>query len=81
MSKYTVHWLETWSRIADVDLDEEDLRDWVKVPIGPITTKAILCYLNEYEHYADDGWYPDLTPGRLGDDEFYNIEVERVEAP
>lgn len=77
MTAYRVVWDETWTRVMDIDLEEDVLRVWADVPIGPIPERMICAYLEE-EVWAFPGesWHPCSKPGERTSDEVADLDVE-----
>ena len=81
MSVYRIRWDETWSRQITVDLDEESLRYWTEVPIGPIPDHLIRAYLEETSSGEYEEWHPNTTPGVDRHDELDSLDVIDIHAP
>jgi hypothetical protein len=73
VTTYKVHWVESWSREILTDVDEDALREWAGVPIGPIPARLFEVWLDED---GDHGypWHPQTMPDHLVD-EFYGLDV------
>ena len=81
MSTYRIEWTESWLRTITADLDEDSLRDFADVPVGPIPESLIKTYLEESTCGEYEEWHPGMTPGLEYSDEFYGLTIDDIAAP
>jgi hypothetical protein len=77
MARYRVRWVESWERTATVDLDEDVLREWAEVPIGPLRWLTVVEYLEETDGSGYE-WHPNTMPDQWVDN-FYGLEVLSID--
>ena len=71
-----VTWTEEWQRTAEVDVDEQELADWLNHP-APFTAEEVKDWLTETGAGDPDGWMRNIQPSTVAD-EFLWSDVEKV---
>lgn len=86
--KVKVTYTETWNRVAVVDIDEDEVREWASIPEGEkVTGKMVQEFFEatEWDRVTDSGQPPWVTqdptshPGERSGDEFYESDLDSVE--
>ena len=83
MSLYRIEWTETWLRTITADLDEDSLRAFADVTVGPIPESLIKTYLEESVCGEYEQWHPGTAPGFAYEngDEYNDLTIDDIFAP
>jgi len=80
MSLYRIEWTESWLREITVDLDEDSLRAFADIPVGPIPESLISTYLEESVCGEYEQWHPGTKPGSEQTDDFNGVTIDDITA-